>query len=148
MKRRPRHRSSLAVLKQLATANVYLDLGEQRDDVVGMLDLANVGSKITDLLATRFGSQREQGERTLAAEAATRLGVTNFRGWSSGEKLAWHRWSPLVALLSDLERWPAVDREALVQLVRGKGGRRELDYLQGFDRLGRLKKAVTIMAEG
>jgi hypothetical protein len=148
MTRRPRHRSSLAVLKQLVTENVYLNLNQQRDDVVGLLDLDNVGLKITDLLAKRFGSEREQGERTLADEAASKLGIDSFRGWSAGEKLAWRRWSPLLALLDHLERWPADDQKALVQLVRAKGNRQELDYLQGFDGLGRLRKAVVKMAQG
>ncbi|TWU21934.1 hypothetical protein [Bythopirellula polymerisocia] len=142
MKRRPRHRSSLAVLKQLATENVFLDLNKRRDDVLGVLDLAKVGLKITDLFAKRFGWEREQGEKALAAEAASTLGVASFRGWSAGEKLAWQRWSPIVALLDDLQRWPTADQEALVQIIRAKGGRQELDYLRGFDGLVRLRKAV------
>ena len=147
MKRRPRHRSSLAVLKQLATENVYLSVNEPRDDVVGVLDLSNVGLRITDLLADRFGSDRERGEKTLAAEAADRLGVARFQGWSAEVELAWRRWSPLVALISDLDCWPAADREALVRLIRAKGGRQELDYLRGFDDLVRLRKAVIRLAE-
>jgi hypothetical protein len=94
MKRRSQHRSSLSVLEQLATENVYLDLKKQRKDVVGLLDLDNVGLKISDLFAHRFGSEREQGESTLAAEAASKLGVASFPGWSAAEKLAWRRWSP------------------------------------------------------
>ncbi len=147
MKRKPGHRSSLAVLKQLVTENVYLTLNGQRDDVMGELELANVGLGIMDLLGRRFGSDREQGEKTLAAEAASRMGVNSFQGWSVGERLAWHRWSPLIALLKDLDRWPAADREALVQLVRAKGGRQELEFLHGFDGLERLRKAVVRLAE-
>jgi hypothetical protein len=148
MKRQPRHRSSMAVLRQLATENVYLDLNQQRDDVVGELDLANVGLRITDLLAERFGSNRELGEETLASEAAVRLGSPSFRGWSPTEKLAWRRWSPLVALLKGAERWPAADRDALVQVIRAKGGRRELDYLQQFDGHRRLRNALVRLARG
>jgi hypothetical protein len=146
MKRRPEHRSSLAVLEQLAAENVYLNLGKQRDDVVGILDLANVGMRITDLYAKRFGSDRELGETTLADEAARRLGVSSFRGWSAGQKLAWRRWSPLVALLNDLDRWPDADREAMVQLIHAKGGRQEIDYLQRFNDHDRLRKAIRKLA--
>ena len=106
-----------------------------------------MGLKITDLFAGRFGSDRELGEKTFAAEAAARLGVASFDGWSVGEKLAWRRWSPLVALVDDLDRWPAADQEALVRLIRAKGGRQELDYLRGFDDLVRLRKAVIRLAE-
>lgn len=141
MKQRPRHRSSKAVLKQLATEDVFLSLNGQRDDVLGVLKLENVGMKITDLFARRFGSQREQGEEVLAADAAECLNVKSFRGWSAAEKLAWRRWSPLVALL-DVAEWPAADQQALAQLVRAKGGRRELDYLYHFEEHSLLKKAV------
>jgi hypothetical protein len=146
MKRRPKHRSSLAVLRQLVSENMYLAVNHQRDDVIGELDLANVGLKITDLFADRFGSDREQGEATFAAEAAARLGVASFDGWSAGEKLAWRRWSPLVALVDDLDRWPAADKEAFARLIRAKGGPQEDDYLRGFDSLVRLRSAVMDMA--
>ncbi len=146
MTRRPAHRSSREVLEQLAAENVYLNLGDQRDDVVGMLELANVGMKITDLYARRFGSERELGESTLADEAAGRLGVSSFRGWSAGQRLAWRRWSPLVALLNGLDRWPDGDREALVELIRAKGGRQEINYLKRFDQHERLRKAIVKLA--
>ncbi len=148
MRRRPTHRSSIKVLKQLATENIYLNLNQIREDVLGVLPLDRVGVKITDLLAHRWGADREEGEKVLAAAAAQRLGVTDFRGWSAGEKLAWRRWAPLIALLEDLDRWPARDRTALVQLVRAKGGRQELDYLHRFDHLDRLRQAVRDLAGG
>ncbi len=58
MKRRPAHRSTQATLQKLADDDVYLSLDEERDDVLGELDLANVGMKITGLFARRFGSDR------------------------------------------------------------------------------------------
>ncbi len=145
IKRLPKHRSTLTVLKQLATDNLILDLKIQRDDVLGRLDLARVGLKITKLFAHRFGWNREQGEESLAAEAASNLGVTSFQGWSAGERLAWQRWSPIVALIDNLQRWPSADQEALVRLIRAKGGRQELDFLRGFDSHGRLRKAIVKM---
>ncbi len=147
MKRRPGHRSTIATLKRLASDNVYLNLDDQRNDVLGLLNLANVGLKITDLLATRFGSDREAGEQTLATEAAQRLAIDDFRDWTPGEKLAWRRWGPLVALLPNLEHWPAADRKALAQLIRAKGGRQELTYLLQFNAIDRLRAAVVELAQ-
>ena len=80
IKRQPGYRSPQAVLERLVAADVYLHLGPERDDVIGMLELANVGLRITDLFAGRFGSDREAGERTLAEEAAARLEVRDFHG--------------------------------------------------------------------
>jgi hypothetical protein len=142
IRRQPHHRSSMTVLKQLASENVYLSLNSQREDVLGVLNLPNAGLKIVDLMANRFGSEREQGEVTLAAEAAQRLRVESFPDWSRAERLAWRRWAPLVALLKSVERWPLADRRALVQVIRAKGGRRELEYLQRFDEHRRLRAGV------
>ena len=146
MKRKPRHRSSLSVLRRLVSDFLFLTLDEDRDDVMGRLDFANLGLRITDLLGSRFGSGREQGERILAAEAADRLGVRSFRSWSSAERLAWGRWSPLVALLDNLDQWPAADRKDLVKLIRAKGGRQEVEYLRLFNRHGRLRKALVALS--
>ena len=110
------------------------------------LDFASLGLRITDLLGSRFGSGREQGERILAAEAADRLGVSGFRGWSSAERLAWRRWAPLVALLDNLDRWPAADRKDLVKLIRAKGGRQEVEYLRLFNGHGRLREALVALS--
>ena len=60
----------------------------------------------------------------------------------AAERLAWRRWAPLVALLKSVERWPLADRRALVQVIRAKGGRRELEYLQRFDEHRRLRAGV------
>ncbi len=134
------------MLKQLCTENVYLNLDELRDDVLGMLEFPSLGMKITRLMADRFGADREEGLEVLAAEAAQRLDVSGRETWSAGEQLAWNRWSPLVALLPQLEGWPATDRQALVKLIRAKGGPRELDYLRQFDAHGRLRRAVQALA--
>ncbi len=146
MRRRPSHRSPISVLKELSTDNVYLSLEESRDDVLGILDFPLLGMKITRLLADRFGADREEGLDVLAAEAAQRLDVPGRDAWTDGERLAWNRWSPLVALLPQLDRWPAADQQALVKLIRAKGGRSELNYLRQFDAHARLRKAVQQLA--
>ena len=43
MKADPKHRSSLATLKVLASENLYFHLGKERDDAIGLLELPNVG---------------------------------------------------------------------------------------------------------
>ena len=48
--------------------------------------------------------------------------------------------------LGDVERWPAPDRRALVDVVKAKGGRRESDFVRLFDRHRRLRRAVLRLA--
>jgi hypothetical protein len=143
---RPSHRSSIATLRRLAHANLYFHLGPSRDDVIGLLPLPAVGLAVSHYLAGRFGSDRERGARVCADEAARLLGAGARRGWSVGERLAWERWSPLVLVLPGVSGWSAGVKQALVEVVRAKGGRRESEFVRRFDRHRRLREALRRLA--
>jgi hypothetical protein len=142
----PRKRSSGATLHKLSAEYVFLHAAAPRQDVLGQLSLGNIGLQISRLLARRFGAERERGMRACAREAAQLVGQRSFDGWSAGERLAWERWSPLLLALDGVERWPAGDRRALVQVVKAKGGRRESDFVRLFDGHRRLRRAVFTLA--
>ena len=145
---RTRTRTSIAVLRRLAEHNVYWHLGRERDDVIGLLPLSKVGLALSDALARRFGSDREGAQRESEREAARRLGLRSTKGWSRGERLAWTRWAPLVAILPGLARWTPAQRRALVAVVRAKGGRRESDFVRRFDAHRPLRRALLKLAAG
>ncbi|HSR15430.1 MAG TPA: hypothetical protein VLL51_06735, partial [Gemmatimonadales bacterium] len=85
MRRSPGHRSSRATLKRLAEHNLYYHIGRPREDVIGLVPLANVGLAITDFVARRFGSRRDEADRVLDGEMARLLGTGRRRGWTEGE---------------------------------------------------------------
>lgn len=147
IKATPTHRSSDTTLKKLASDNLYWYSHVRRDDVIGVLPLENLGLRITDYVAQRFGFDRRAAERTCAAEAARVLGARVTRRTSTGEHLAWKRWGPLVLILPRIERWTQADRRALAAVVRSKGGSRESEYLLRFDRHRRLRQAIQRLTE-
>jgi hypothetical protein len=147
MRADPRHRSSRATLKVLASENLYFHLGKERDDAIGLLELPNVGLHVTDMLARRFGSDREKAEAVLVLEARDLLGLRSLAGWSGGERLAFRRWAPLVTILPGVARWSAAEKRALAEVVRAKGGRRESDFVRLFDRHRKLRRAVAALAK-
>jgi hypothetical protein len=148
MKADPRHRSDLPTLKRLAAHNVYWQPGRRRrDDVIGVLPLPNVGLHVTRYLADRFGSDRERAARVCAEEAAKTLGVRSLRALPPGERLAWERWAPLVAILPGLRQWTRASRTALARVIRAKGGRRESDFVRLFDAHRPLRRAIERLAE-
>jgi hypothetical protein len=147
MKARPGYRSPVATLKALASENLYFHLGKERDDALGLLELPNVGLAVTDAVAKRFGSDRERAEAVLIAEARDLLGLRSLSGWSEGERLAFRRWAPLVAILPGLERWTAAEKRAVLAVIRAKGGRRESDFVRLFDAHRPLRRAVASLAK-
>ena len=44
--------------------------------------------------------------------------------------------------LDGIERWTAGEKRELIEIVRAKGGRSELEYVRRFDRHPRLAKAL------
>ena len=124
------HRSDRATLERLASEYTFYYLGRPRSDVLGRMDLGAIGLAVSDLLAKKFGSRREEGLAWCANEASRALGVRSMRGWSAGERLAWERWGPLVMALPGLARWTREERRNLVDIIRAKGGRSELTFVE------------------
>jgi hypothetical protein len=141
-----RYRTSIARLNRLSSVNMYLHIGEPRDDVIGEFSRDNVGLKIVRYLAERFGADRERGIRTCAREVARLLGLGSLRKLTPGERLAWERWSPLILVLPGVRTWSSRDRTAAASVIRAKGGRRESDFVRRFDRHRRLRAAVLELA--
>jgi hypothetical protein len=144
MKKRPKHRTSRARLNEMASEYMFLHLEEARSDVLGRPSLGEIGLRISENLARRFGGDREQGIRVLAEEVASTLGLEQKLG--GGEKLAWERWAPLVDVLPGVDSWSTAEKAALVQVIRAKGGRSEADYVPLFDRHPKLRQALVGLA--
>jgi hypothetical protein len=142
MRRDSAHRSRPDTLRELAQHNLYYYLGKPRSDVIGADFLPNVGLKISDYLAQRFGSDREEATRICSYEAAALLNTGSRQRLAAGERLAWERWAPLVCLLPGLARWSAAEKQALERVILLKGGRRESEFAVRFDRHRRLREAI------
>jgi hypothetical protein len=142
MGKSPGHRSSRSTLKRLATENVYYDLGVPRRDVIGQLPFGEMGTRITEYLARRFGSRRDRAPAVCGREIARMLGVRSMARFTAGEKLAWGRWAPLVLILPGLENWSPEEKSALVSVIRAKGGRRESEFTIKFDSHAKLRRAL------
>ncbi len=141
----PEHRTPAADLRTLASENVYWFAGRPRNDAIGLVELPNVGLRVTDAVAARFGSDRERAETVLAREAARLLGARTA-AWTPAERLAFRRWAPLVSILPGALHWTSGEKSALVAVIRAKGGRRESDFVRLFDGHRRLRKAIVALA--
>ncbi len=145
--RDPGHRSSVAVLRQLSVDYLFLFAGRPRTHTVSTIHVDRIGAHVSRYLAGRFGSGREEGIELCAREAAHMLGLRGPPPGSPAERAAWRNWAPLVLLLPGCAKWPREHKRALVDIIRAKGARRELEYLARFDAHGRLRRALLRMME-
>jgi len=146
VRQRAGYRTSEATLRELVRANVFLQIGPQRRDVIGAIPVDAIGLKVSAAIAARFGSDRELATEALADEAAYRLGGVAWRRLPAGARLFWERWAPIVALLPEIDGWSGADKRALVEIIKAKGGRRESDFVARFDAHPRLGAALADLA--
>jgi hypothetical protein len=140
------YRTGPRTLRKLVSANLFLQTGHSRTDVIGAIPTGAIGLAVTDYVNNRFGADRERATEELADEAAARLGVAGWRRWPAGERLFWERWAPLVALLTGLDSWSPAEKHDLTAIIRAKGGRRESEYVTRFDAHPRLGAALVLLA--
>jgi hypothetical protein len=140
------YRTGPGTLRRLVSANLFLQTGQPRRDVIGAIPADAIGLAVTDFVAARFGADRERATGELAREAAARLLPGDWRRWPAGERLFWERWAPRVALLPGLDAWTVSEKRGLVDVIRAKGGRRESDFVARFDAHPRLGAAIAALA--
>lgn len=146
-KRDPKHRSSLATLRQLSADEMFLFLGRPRRACLNKIDLSAIGISVARRVGERYGVSGPAATRVCAREARRLLDVrASLDSWSRGEKLAWRRWAPLVVAL-DVEDWSSGERRRLVRAIRAKGGPRESDFVRLFRQHEPLQRGVLALAK-
>jgi hypothetical protein len=140
MRADPAHRSQAATLRALAESHLVFDFDRARE--LSLPPVAELGLRIGDGFA-RTGAARELVLAQCIETTMQLTGVRSLRGFSAGERLAWERWSPLVAFaLPGVSRWSPADRRALAKVIRAKGGRDESEFIARFAAHPRLQRAL------
>lgn len=140
MRANPGHRSQASTLRALAESHMLFDFDRARTP--GLPPVAEPGMRIIDGYA-RAGVPREQALAQCIKACMKLTGVRSLRGLSSGERLAWERWSPLVVFaLPGTSRWSLAERRALAGVISAKGGRDEGEFIARYAAHPKLQQAL------
>jgi hypothetical protein len=142
----PSHRSSAALLRRLTGSDLELVLPGAT--AAGWCDPNAISYAVTDLIRRAFHDDRALAERAAFDHARTALGVGDVDGWPEDERRAFVQLSPLLTLVSDLERWSTIDRRSAVALMRAKGAAREQRFLDALRSHRRLRAALLAISPG
>jgi len=139
MRRRSRYRSPLKILRQLSYTDAYFDLS---GGTCQPLHIGSLGRAVSRTITARFDGDRPRAERACARDLVRRLEIRDHATWTPSEKTALQRLAPLLCLPAELESWPQRDKRKLARLLRAKGGRSELDYIDQVAQLPRLEEVL------
>lgn len=128
-------RSSRETLAQLCRSGMFASVEARSDRAVVEFEATRVG----------LGAARQVaglGRARLRAAVAGWLGARRWRDWTPSERAALDRLAPFLALIPELRRWSPAERRALVDVVRAKGGAREVEYVRGLQAHRRLRRRL------
>lgn len=139
MQRTPAHRSSAAVLRQLARQPLFFETepGATRP----LPALAALQRAAQRELVRRDPIDLQRAAALCAQAAATALQVKTRARWSASERAAWLAWAPLLLALR-VARWRADERHAIAALVRLKGAAGEAAFVRATAQHQRLLAAL------
>jgi len=124
------HRSSPATLRRLAKSDLLLELpGAGRTALFEERWLVTLAAAVTEALQAPDIPARLARRDAMQAAVVEALIPPDSRAADAAFQRGLQRLAPILALVLDaIRRWPDGDREALVALVRLKGGRQELGF--------------------
>ncbi len=143
MRTEPRHRSSPATLRALATGDMHLVLpGFRRELAIEEAWLPRIARGVARAVPASSATARARAVGQLALDTLNRLGVSRREAARLAADAGVRTLAPVVSLLDGIERWPASSRRALIAVMRAKGGAREQDYVRLAQRHTRFLRAL------
>jgi len=134
------YRSPLPVLRRLARGEGYLTLPGGSPEPERRVRARELAALVTRELARR--GDRKAAMRDAVRRVAAILGVARPGSWPEAARQAFETWALVLALVPDLERWPASERRRLVGLIRAKGDPGEGPYVRRLAGHARLERTL------
>jgi hypothetical protein len=142
MATRPGHRTSARTLRKLARAPMIFELQKtDENSTLGDWDrfhVRNIGLKVARLMARKFEGDAVR-MRTDSVKSLTQLLGIRRETWRETELTALSYFAATLMLITDLPRWSADAKQALVKIIRAKAAAEESSYLKLMQRHARLR---------
>ena len=142
IRRSRKYRSSTATLRQLASCDMHLLLpGSKASELFDEQWLSTSSMLATAALAAAECRTHEAAADQVASQLAGDLAIRNLDRWSAEERRAFRRIAPLVSAAAP-GTWSSDERRALHELLRAKGGDRELAYARKLFAHSRFRRSL------
>jgi hypothetical protein len=141
-----KYRSPPRTLKRLAAAHMFYELHppEAAGKESGAWDrfsTRNLGLLVNRRMAREFDGDSRKIRDASVSEVTRTLGINAGR-WTPIHKQNLENWSLVLALIPGLARWPAREKQAMVEIIRAKSPASEMKYLRLTQRHPRLRQEL------
>jgi hypothetical protein len=152
----PHYRTPKKTLKRLAEAHLLYELDRvglgkgttssravsaERSKPWDTFSTRNLGLRVNRRMAREFGGDSQRIRRASGAAVSRALNVNSSR-WNPAERHAFENWSLVLALIPNLSRWTAREKQDAVGIIRAQAGSDEMRYLRLTQRHPRLREEI------
>jgi len=122
------YRSPLPTLRRLSHADLELRLRGDATTAVAWPEPAHLSAAVSAWIARDFAGDRDRAQRAARDRVATALAIRDLDRWTSAERAAFESLSLLLAMIPNLDEWPAKHRRDCIAVIRAKGSYNESEY--------------------
>ena len=134
------YRTSARILRKLAAAHVFYELGEGEQGLWDTFSVRNIGLAVQRRMAEEFNGDPEK-MRSAVSAALERILQVDTSTWSAVERSAFEDFAFALSLVPELKRWTPNQKQALTQIILAKVLGDESDYLRRLQQHDALKAA-------
>jgi hypothetical protein len=141
MARNPKHRTSAATLRKLATGHIFYEFGGAPRGLYDTFRVRNIGLAVQRRMATKYHGRLQAMCADRMASLAATLNV-NLESSNALECEALSHFAYALTLVPEVANWSEDEKQGLAQIIRAKAGREEKDYLRLLQRHETLKRSM------
>jgi hypothetical protein len=137
--RDPRHRTSAATLRKLASEHIFFEFGDASNGRWDSFSTRTTGLRVQRAMAGKFGSDTQK-MRHATSRWLAKLLVVDLSLWSVRERQAFSDFALVLSLAPEVSRWNSTEKIALTAIIRAKAGPDETKYLRLMQRHDALRE--------
>ncbi len=141
-----KYRTPLSTLKKLAKSDMFLTADPSHMASYKELSIVNLSYQVTRWMNEQADSDRQIGTQKAIDRLKETLPLPAMTNWTADEKEAVNRLAPLVASITDLEKWSAEERQQVAAVIKAKGSIKERDFVLLTTRHPRFQAALKELA--
>lgn len=125
----PKYKSPPRTLRRLAEGHVFYELSSAEPGAWDQFSTRNIGLRVNQKMALEFGGDFRRFQISSAKSLAKILGIFA----SEDEPVPdanFQNFAMVLSLVPDLRSWSTLKKSGLLQIIRAKSGRNEMEYLR------------------
>jgi hypothetical protein len=142
------YRTDTKTLKRLARSDLHWAPFSRNKEPYHELAVTDLGYAVTNMIASKFDGDGKKALGWAVKRVKKALSSQLGDHLSKSERLQLEHFAPLIALIPDLENWSQKAKIKLAEIIKAKGGPKEIEYAKKLQKHQKLYDSFWEIARG